>query len=210
VKERPIILSGPEVRAVLSGAKTQMRIPIRKPEQYTRIRDCAFCCPHGAPGDRLWIRETFTLESTFNMEPYDPPFTDGRPIKHFSDEAYGDYWNQPHYRATEPDPELSCDSCSETCNMNGEPHSHWTPSIHMPRWASRILLEIIDVQVQRLHEITAEDAIKEGVNPTEIPGIYGAESLLHEYMNQWNAKHSKRAPWDSNPFVWCITFRRIE
>lgn len=185
--ERPILFSGPMVCAILEGRKTQTRRVMRpqpwlhgghwfldrSDDGYGRTNACWrngdepfwTYCPHGAVEDRLWVRETFCLEN--NAEYYgDPEFAppkDGRPIKHHK--AANEYDSPfdliPRYRATEPDTDLCCEH--EKCQ--GGPCSHpWRPSIFMPRWASRITLEITDVCVQRLQEISEEDAKAEGLH----------------------------------------------
>ena len=80
----------------------------------------------------------------------------------------------------------------------------WRPSIHMPRWASRITLRATEVRVQRLCDITADDALAEGVRPGEGVTPVGAFICL------WDSINGKRAPWVSNPWVWAYTFERVE
>ena len=207
-RERPIIFSGPIVKAILAGTKTQTRKvvtpqPAHKyvagygigrsghpsewgPTGSTPTEDdwrqwaVKAKCPLGVVGDRLWVRETYCLETDRDTESYPPPHSDGRPVKWTDCPDWGRYWTQPHYRATDPTPELAID------DIDG-PGCRWRPSIHMPRWASRITLEITDVRVQRLQEISEEDAEAEGVFTSPKNG------------------HG----WDSNPWVWAITFRRL-
>jgi len=99
------------------------------------------------------------------------------------------------YRATEPDAPTT-----------------WTPSIHMPRWASRLTLEIIDVRVERLQEIGADDCEAEGVvsNHTVPELLAWQQSLRRQYRELWNSLNEKRGyGWDANPWVWVIGFRRV-
>jgi hypothetical protein len=115
-------------------------------------------CPYGQPGDQLYVREAFQIESNYGIdseENYPPPFNDGRPIHRVSDEEdwdFGPYWEQCHYRATDDKPMLEYE--------DGLP---WKPSIFMPKWASRIKLLIKDVRVQRLENISNEDISAEGI-----------------------------------------------
>lgn len=173
MKERPILFSGPMVRAILDGRKTQTRRVVR-PEIGAGNHvgfsqdlgwhiwwDCAhdgpsgphftesapLRCPYGQPGDLLYVRETWQLHHTERLGEYG-----GGP------EVLDDVWGgavptdeQPHstavlYRATDDDDE----------------DWPWRPSIHMPKWAARIWLEITDVRVERLSEISDEDARAEG------------------------------------------------
>ena len=212
MKERPILFSGPMVRAILEDRKTQTR-KVVKPQPppncaylcvamngwawsdgstvdydyFPKDRE-ALMCPYGVPGDRIWVRETFTLQCDVDGDA--PPFSDGRPIQRMPDDYDFPFrWLQPHYKATDPEPELACER--PNCE-NNEPHCHWNPSIHMPRWASRITLEITEVRVQRLQEISEEDAKEEGV-----PFL-------------WVLLNAKRGfGWKVNPWVWAINFKRV-
>jgi hypothetical protein len=147
-QERPILFSAPMVRAILDGRKTQTRRIVKGVDGNSWIRikggygthvvdeKALAACPYGVPGDRLWVRETFQIRDTIK----------GRRIlvDQGSEKRNGRHAN---YRA---DAENVC---------------RWRPSIHMPRWASRILLEVTDVRVQRLHDISEADACAEGVTP---------------------------------------------
>lgn len=222
---KPIIFQDESVRAILDGAKTQARRIIQKAhdkhsgewagavlptresgwiawwpgtQQYKR-----FVCPLGASGDRLWVRETFVLES--NVEDEKPPFNDGRPIQQTGDERDGFGWLQAHYRATDPAPELSCDRHDGPC-------CHWKSPILMPRWASRLALEITEVRVQRLQEITEQDARAEGFEPR--PAGYGDRGHViityrTGFVRSWDRINSKKHPWESNPWIWVLTFKAI-
>jgi hypothetical protein len=158
-------------------------------------------CPYGKPADpvfnrpadRLWVRETFCIESSKEVV-YDPPFNDGRPIRHHNDEHWGPWWQQPHYRATDPAPELEIGT--------GEPGVKWTSSIFMPRWASRVDLEITAVRVERLQDISDDDARAEGYDRS------------HASPREWFALLWERingpGSWEANPWVWVVEFRRVQ
>lgn len=104
---------------------------------------------------------------------------------------------------------------------DGENYDDWTyrysvlPAIFMPRWASRITLEVTEVRVQRLQEISEEDAIAEGISKEYCDPI-GKHSkadwhIRNDYRDLWNSINSKRGySWDSNPWVWCISFKVIK
>lgn len=101
--------------------------------------------PYGQPGDHLWVRETFVLESNQGVESpdvYPPPFNDGRPVLWDECPDDGRYWLQPHYRATDPEPELAYEDLYE-------PGCRWSPSVHMRRWASRATVEVTSVLVDQ-------------------------------------------------------------
>jgi hypothetical protein len=91
----------------------------------------------------------------------------------------------------------------------------WKPSIHMPRWASRITLELTDVRVQRLQEISEEDAKAEGIQTDDMNHVVRPDGInwggaRGEFAALWESINGKRAPWDSNPFVWCLTFKLVK
>jgi len=163
---------------------------------------CKQWCPYQV-GDHLWVRETFVLESNFNLGSYPPPFNDGRPVRWVDDEHYGRYWQQPHYRATDPTPELYYPDREDGTVK-------WTPSIHMPRWASRITLEITDVRVERIQDISLEDIKAEGIS-YNYPISSSRNDAYAYYRNMeriWDNIYAKRGfGWDANPWVWVLEFR---
>lgn len=185
----PIIFSGPMVRVILEGRKTQTRRIAKvtddgcSPGFITptcgfvprRIEDHVAYCPFGQPGDRLWVREAHAIvpatayrASTGVAQTVNP-----------QDTYYAAVYREGFDRAR-------CFS--------------WKPSIHMPRWASRITLEITEIWVQRLQEINEEDAQAEGV-----------EGGLAEFGPLWDQINT--APgrtWEDNPWVWVIGFRRVQ
>jgi hypothetical protein len=90
----------------------------------------------------------------------------------------------------------------------------WRPSIHMPRWASRITLEIVTVRVERVQEISLEDVMDEGFKQEFIENAYMSlgderDRMQNLYMKLWNTIYGKTFPWESNPWCWCISFRRL-
>ena len=193
-KERPIIFSGPMVRALLEGRKTQTRRVVRSPEKYSNIRECDFCSPYGQAGDRLWVRETFRGKAPWEWE----------------------------YRA-EQDP--ATDGWK------------WTPAIHMPRVACRLVLEVTATRIERLQEISDADAQAEGARyfpsiPIGTPFKYGRDDIRwsmedappntdhclstarYAFANFWNklrgydATSGEPDSWDGNPWVWVVEFKR--
>jgi hypothetical protein len=218
MKERPILFSGPMVRAILEGRKTQTRRVVKSqpsedwhpqvgvyaptmvdrhgeeypgPDVFGASDECeGRICPHGAPGDHLWVRETFQ-----------PLLADG--VKYRDSDWKTGIGYAPKYIATEPRVEyLDCfndDELTDRCK----------PSIFMPRWASRITLEITDVRVQRVQEITEEDAEAEGVYSWSDMGPLDicAKPLFSDLWDSINAKRG--FGWDVNPWVWALTFKRV-
>lgn len=202
--EGPIIFKAPIVRAILTGTKTQMRRVIKnqyflidgggtpftqrwdEEEQIHWRKD--LICPFGRPGDRLWVRETWA--------PCEPKYCDGMTSEDFVVKSDNE-GRAIHllYRATEP----------RGFKWNDDPESRWLPSIHMPRWASRITLEITDVRVERLQDISEEDARAEGL-PITMDPYHGHKAIFPVYWDSIN----RRAPWSSNPWVWVIEFKRLQ
>lgn len=196
MKEHPILFSAPMVRGILENRKTQTRRIVKpQPEQFGSMIRMEVkghgitanpslanvwggVCPYGQPGDRLWVRETFYCD--------DFRYPRG-PVEEMRKLMY--------YRADVPSGRF------EDADEWGEPGSHWKSSIHMPRWASRITLEITDVRVQRLQDISEDDAIAEGCQRND--GPRGAP--IGQFRELWNSINGN---WDANTWVWCVSFRR--
>lgn len=194
MKERPILFSAPMVRAILDGRKTQTR-RVANPRKHPSLLDgswsdnyvldaCNFewlmrDCPYGQPGDRLWVRETFQP-----IYPQDPLYNGGKPICY-------------DYAATYRHGDRLGDSIGEK--------RKWKPSIHMPRLASRITLEVTGVRVERLNDISGSDAVAEGVR-SRLPdnGI-----AVAEYRDLWQSINGAGS-WNANPWVWVIEFEAVK
>lgn len=224
MKERPILFSGEMVRALqrAENPKTQTRrIVVPQPEisekghlmgEWLRrpldglilpkLHDIAIHCPYGVPGDRLWVRETHLAygrwETRFSAKK-------GRDEWHFvdmtlaCDRAY-------QYAADAPDVPLAD-------NRSGVLPGWWRrPAIFMPRWASRITLEVTGVRVERLQEIDWEDAIAEGIRDPRRAAwrVDPVEGCVAKYRELWDSLNAERGHgWDTNPWVWVVEFRRI-
>ncbi|WP_236176639.1 hypothetical protein [Pseudomonas qingdaonensis] len=225
-KERPILFSGPMVRAILEGRKTVTRRPV-KGGQIPRLEypdsaeywvavgqhhprygfvvhgkteeECAAkvgelgACPFGQPGDRLWMRETFMDLRGTGVEHRPTP-----------DSAL-----QRYAYAAECPPGSFSDETRKDFGLK------WKPSIHMPRAACRILLEITDVRVERLQAITAEQAEAEGVDAAmcrqyleTTPSRYERKAAaIHGFPGLWQ---STGGDWNANPWVWVVEFKRVQ
>ncbi|MCP1419933.1 hypothetical protein J3D47_004176 [Pseudomonas laurylsulfativorans] len=215
IKERPILFSAPMVRAILAGRKTVTRRAVNpqpaltdgsgfswkghlfgrgSDDRETSRNFSKHCCPYGKPGDRLWVRETwycnhFEVQKGPYLQPADMVDLD---------------------RARE-DGDLMYAADGLTPYEQEQPT--WKPSIHTPRWVSRILLEISDVRVERLQDITYEQAAAEGVHrgPLREWSASDEGGVCHEYpvpafRDLWQ---SVGGNWDANPWVWVVEFKRV-
>jgi len=205
MKESPILFSGEMVKAILEGRKTQTRRFVKG--DLRKIFSGLRKPPYGQVGDRLWVREAFAIESNWNLEStgdYPLPFNDGRPAKTTSCPEYGEYWEQCHYRATDPEPELSYDDMED-------PGCRWKPSIHMPRWASRINLEITAKRWEWLQDISKADCIAEGMLGLEEvhAGWHQSYAEVWDKINVKLPKDAADKSWDANPMILVVTFKKI-
>lgn len=212
-KERPILFSGEMVLAILDGRKTQTRRVIKpQPESLDHdvwklgekiltgdeMREHLFHnvygtkgTPYGAlwahGGDRLWVRETWAAYTKPSYEYPDDCDLINDCAPRDMQELYGTTRHDCVYRADGPN------------------YSKWRPSILMPRWASRLTLEITDVRVERLNEISDEDAIAEGVQCAGVPASLTNRGAFAKLWESINGPGS----WAANPWVWAITFKRV-
>lgn len=221
--EKPILFNGEMVRAILSGRKTQTRRIVKpQPPGYIdelhgndlrgrapyRIEhyetgcilgsgfedddNVLYRCPFGVPGDRLWVRESFRFtcdEKSFSCVAYEADGTarqmlcldggDGDPI-----------------------------GVGKACRPAIFESLKWRPSIHMPRWASRITLKVTDVRVQRVQDISEEDAIAEGCQCAGVPASLTNRGAFAKLWDSINAKDGNG--WAANPWVWAVTFKRAK
>jgi hypothetical protein len=192
------------VRALLDGTKTQTRRMVKSKNMVIRgdngvwyDADCINAgiplkCPYGAPGDQLWVRETWQSVKPFG---HGYVLADPEPI------------SEIRYRATEEE---------------FIPPLVWRPSIFMPRWASRITLEIVSARVERLQDIGEADAIAEGIETTHSDdhfAPYWRDYLSKDGLFNIDPKHSYRTLWESingpgsweaNSWVWTLEFRRVQ
>ena len=217
VKERPILFSAPMVRAILEDRKTVTRREVKKraaldclaagfEPAFLALSGNADLCPYGRPGDRLWVRETWYCDHFEVMRgPYlKPDDLDVSEAVNDGTLVYAADGLTP-YEADQP---------------------IWKPSIHMPRWASRILLEITAVRVERLQDISEEQAKAEGIasvafRPDDgwpictgyMVGTDDGKSPLETtaaraFTKLWSSINDPHA-WDANPWVWVVEFKRV-
>ena len=209
MKSRPILFSAPMVRALLAGTKTQTRRVAKHPHVlsakrinsypghtlfYCTLQETvvgaasvgAVACPYGVPGDQLWVREQFAGSIAYERHGY--------PLREWGNKIW---------------------YCAD-----GEPRSgQWTrprPSIHMPRSLSRITLELTDVRVERLQDISEADAQAEGIEYSERFGGYCIGEAQHfnshdpreSYWSLWEAINGVGSV-EANPWVWALSFKRV-
>ena len=203
MKDRPILFSGAMVRALLAGTKTQTRRPLRDGTWWTpehgviRMAPAGLACtgiasvscPYGAPGDRLWVRETWMDLQGTGVE---VRTGDRSRYAYGADTPAGSYGDEQR-------------------KLYG---LKWRPSIHRPRAASRITLDVVGVRVERLREISEEDAISEGIERTNSgfwsthgrspDGTYNPRTSFRTLWESINGPGS----WDANPWVWVVEFKR--
>ncbi|EPV0698977.1 MULTISPECIES: hypothetical protein [Klebsiella pneumoniae complex] len=207
--ERGMIFNGEMVRAILDGRKTQTRRPVKFP-----VHDKNLGCElagnelsgelsagnylnsaFGKPGDRIWVREAFRVHSRA---------TDVATLVYKASERNS--WTEQTHRVP-----------VAVCNKPATPEK-WTPSLHMPRWASRILLEITNVRVERLNAISEEDARAEGIidggclncgEPEPCGCAKPEPDATDAFAYLWQSIYGQEN-WNANPWVWVIEFKRVE
>lgn len=222
IKERPILFSAPMVRAILEGRKTVTRRPVKVQPfdlswsrhnhriEYTAGRaengdevdgfhaystrsggEWSAKFPYGQPGDRLWVREAWAADAQLDAIP-PRELSQGEPIRYPADGT----------------------TRQTGCSMITPGKTR--PSIHMPRWTSRILLEITEVRVERLQDITPEQVTAEGVS-TRGEAMWGGqwwvdapqqaiEDARKDFADLWT---STGGDWNANPWVWVVEFKRV-
>jgi hypothetical protein len=207
MRELPILFSGAMVRALLDGRKTQTRRVLKQASGPSLSVDCddrgvatwswlygdgpghevheriqRVPCPYGAPCDRLYVRETWAQPAALDPGP-------------------------TVYRADYP-------ACvpAEYENVPPADAITWKPSIHMPRALSRITLELTGVRVERLRDISEDDALAEGVHAGswEYDNGEGTETARESFQCLWDSLAAPGTDWQANPWVWVVEFKRIE
>ncbi|PYB87144.1 hypothetical protein [Pseudomonas fulva] len=238
-KERPILFSAPMVRAILEGWKTVTRRPvkvqprskgdigsyglgqpfIRHPDPTKRNPEC----PYGRPGDRLWVRETWgVISHDFDQQGNAIDWEPDRPAKAVREMRFGRGYYSGHvvYAA-----DGLCEWAGDE-DGGGDPRSAWKPSIHMPRVASRLLLEVTDVRVERLQDGEGETDFESRYVAEGIHRIHhgDGEHYYHPFKSEpgpgnwadpfdawrelWVSINGADS-WNANPWVWVVEFKQV-
>lgn len=229
-KERPILFSAPMVRALLAGKKTQTRRVVKaqpfgvievasgnhlldyrhsysQEDGLITVADMAKRCPYGQPGDRLWVRETWRVGA------WDYPAHDRSNHHWIAVDYQADNYARKEWLCCRDSDRLIKQSIEDAQRVGirpdangrfswepGQSPSRWRPSIHMPRWASRILLEVTAVRVEQLQDISHSDAMAEGM---------AWDDAVYDYSRLWEQINGA-ASWAANPLVWVMEFRRVQ
>ncbi|MFV5159563.1 hypothetical protein ACJ42E_018905 [Klebsiella pneumoniae] len=235
MKERGMIFNGEMVRAILDGRKTQTRrimapqpaddiergifpnpevIGWKSSRRHKHGSTTAHFCHYGKPGDRIWVRETWGVVShAFSDDGLMIDWVPDRPATAIHEMPFGNgYYSGYAIYAADGDFTWGDDDGYE------DGRSCWKPSIHMPRAASRILLEITDVRAERLNTISEEDARAEGIidggclncGEPEPCGCANPEpDATDAFAYLWQSIYGQES-WKANPWVWVIEFKRVE
>lgn len=216
MRERAIIFSGSSVRSILADLKWATRRIVKPAPVAVDAPPPAIAgghwewkgkslagqraeflaqCPYGQPGDRLWVREAWAADAQLDSIP-PRDLSQGEPILYQADGA------------------LRQTGCSMVAKGKQR------PAIFMPRWASRIVLEITALRVERLQAISTEQALAEGVRRCERHSEAGSwcyvddvntcsSNPIHSFELIWKSTNGAGS-WDANPWVWVIEFRRVQ
>lgn len=214
MNEKPILYSAPMVRAIIAGDKTQTRRVIKPQPEVSpggyltgewlrkplsgllapKIQDIIEHCPYGEVGGHLWVRETWATNADCdNIKPSD--------INRCA---------EVYYRADGSKREVSGGTGWNGIHQ-GFKKGKYRPSIFMPRAFSRILLEVTDIRVERLQDISEDDAENEGVDFLRwIPDADETLTAKELFWCLWDSINAAKHPWESNPWVWALSFKRVE
>jgi len=210
-KERPILIKAEMVRAILEGRKTQTRRIVKRHRDMefdvndptygpywlsyateADGEDAKVRCPYGKPSDRLWVRERYMKARC--------PIAMSGAAQVTRGPAIEKNWQHCAWYEDSEDP------------LSWPIREGWKSPIFMPRWASRITLEITAVRVERLNAISESDAMAEGViedfrPPLDSMGL--CSNYRVAYRDLWQSLHGPGS-WDDNPWVWVVEFRRVQ
>lgn len=223
INEKPIIFDANEVNAVLAGSKTQHRVPVLTSEQVATGYKCCYGvasgqviftkdesdesfvddgyisvkCPLGAIGDRLWVKEPFIPDPPSSHDAWEDQDS---VTNYFQWDGCGSKLSEIPKRLRKPEHVIYKASWQDPESMV------WLSASQMRKWASRILLEITDIRIERVQDITHNDSVREAAFT-----FYPKQAVppLSAFPRYWMAKHGDDA-WRLNPWVWVIEFKVID
>lgn len=213
IEEHPILFNGEMVRVILDGRKTQTRRPVSpQPSSgvqwnpivlngyagWTDGHGSPLHCPFGENGDQLWVRETWKMSS------------EGKHYHSGTMHLYVDYRAGRRSGWGQQQSEFAINDNLSHRAWGKVAAGRWRPSIHMPRWASRITLEVTAVRVERLQEISHDDALAEGIDPEAPYNNYATGSIYRDtFASMWDSIYAVRGyGWSTDPWVWVVEFKR--
>lgn len=219
MKERPILFSGLMVRAILSGLKTQTRRVIKpqpyitpewdEEEQVAKFYAAdelvgSIKCPYGQPGDRLWVREAW--RSAKDLDSFSPASIGEKCV----DQGYRKPWAPVQYETDGLRVNWDGWGLGKTMEDADAP-GRLRASMHMPRWACRLVLEIVSVRVERLHGIRETDAMAEGWEKRQEvssdPAVH-TDAARDWFSDLWSSINGPES-WQANPWVWVVEFKEV-
>lgn len=234
-KERPILFSGEMVRAILDGRKTQTRRVVKpQPEEYQT--ECFFYKNEVYPDSAAMESHLFHNVYGGSKFPYGGVYSDGSADKlwvremwnlfrgYCDSEGYLDDWDIWEGEIPKQKP-VSDNTRKWSVWYRAEPvwenydetEFRWRPAIHMPRWASRLTLEVVSVRVERVQDISEDDAVAEGFLPKTIPWNHNGRIVQMDigsprvvFSQNWDFNAERGYAWESNPWVWVIEFKKVE
>jgi len=198
MKERPILFSAPMVRAILDGNKTQTRRIAKLGKDHRtgcelaaceiagEVNNGDYCNSHyGEPGDYLWVRETHAIVPRTAYACSDGVQQVHRPDDNHDAAVFREGWTR-------------------------SAPGRWRPSIHMPRWASRIDLLIMSVRLERLRDFSEHDCLAEGITHDQLPDNQQDRQLARTWYRGLWEQINGAGSWEVNPWVWVVEFERIK
>ncbi len=191
MKERPITFNEEMIKAILEEKKTQTRRPIKPQPEH---KQKSIYCPYGKIGDKLWVKEKHKLQAT--EDGWLVMYSDGKILLSPCD----------------------VDPWTDEIWFEDMENQNWRSPIFMPRWASRIILKITNIRVEKLQNITEKDFYAEGgFFKEKKPGFsawhiagYSSSTNKNAFKELWNSIYAKKGfGWNSNPWVWVIEFKKL-
>ena len=220
MREIPVLFKTKLVVDILEGRKTATRRVLKNKhldylcdwdandknygpffeDEYGNHRKTSEINPHGQPGDVLWVRETFKHFGNSWKHPGNPKLKSNKVKALVKYKADGEVRECGEWGTFEDAPEQKWWDTGK---------SHWSPSIFMPKWACRLRLEVTDVRVERLQDITTEQIIAEGLS-TKFREHEACCHLEEKFIELWDSINGKTYPWESNPWVFVTEFKAIK